>query len=109
MGAYGRTNFCRYENLWDPKEDVLILSFQVSEVSQEQGSTTTHVPAGGGASAPSRIKLLRVPAKESLVDTKVLPALWTAKGLGDLTTPDEGLDYFPAMSTRRETAAVQAA
>jgi hypothetical protein len=108
-GAFGRVNFCRYENLWDPKEDTINLSFQVIEISQEQGSTATHVPAKGGPAAASAIKMLRVPAKESLVDTKVLPALWTAKGLGDLTTPDEGFEYFSAMSTRRETAAVKAA
>jgi hypothetical protein len=109
-GAYGRTNFCRFDStLWDPQDDILPLSFQVFEISMEQGATSTHESTGGGgASAPSAIKLVKVPAKDSLVDTKVLPALWTAKGLGDHSTPDEGFDYFSGMSTRRQTAAVKA-
>eukprot|EP00928_Gymnodinium_smaydae_P071824 TRINITY_DN55304_c0_g1_i1.p1 TRINITY_DN55304_c0_g1~~TRINITY_DN55304_c0_g1_i1.p1 ORF type:complete len:798 (-),score=201.97 TRINITY_DN55304_c0_g1_i1:98-2491(-) len=105
-GAYGRANFCMYEGTYDKQSNCLVLAFEIVDIKQELSAPTTHAvkPAPDGTErspTAGAVKMLRVPGRESLTETKVLPALWTSKSLGDFGSPDDGFSGFETMKTRR--------
>lgn len=86
-GAYGRTNYCRFDTLPDAQTDSIVLALEVDEVTQE-------LSAKVGESGNERVKMVRAPAKSSLVDIKPIPSMWSAKALGDVTAPIDGFHSF---------------
>jgi len=105
-GAYGRTNFCRYEGLADEDTDTLLLVLEVEDCRQELTSAV-----GEASAVKGEIKLARLPGKSALTDVKLLPSLWTSQGLGDMNKPPDGYHSFGALRsrTRSGTTALPAA
>lgn len=108
-GAYGRTNYCRFDGLADPQEDTICVTMEIQEVTQEVhaqiGSDETKIGGEKGEekhpAVDTVVKLKRIPGKESLVDIKPLPTLWTAKALGDITAPPDGFHTWADLSSVR--------
>mmetsp|Transcript_529 Transcript_529/g.1813 ORF Transcript_529/g.1813 Transcript_529/m.1813 type:complete len:756 (-) Transcript_529:141-2408(-) len=96
-GAFGRTNFCRYEGLFDEASDTLLIVFEIDECKQDITTVVGDSPAIGG-----EVKQQRLPGQVALVETKVLPSLWSTKGLGDVggRGPDAGYHSFNALKGR---------
>merc|ERR1712079_238576 len=44
--------------------------------------------------------LARLPGKSALTDVKVLPSLWSSRGLGDMEKPPDGYHSFGALRSR---------
>eukprot|EP00927_Polykrikos_kofoidii_P042976 TRINITY_DN37031_c0_g1_i1.p1 TRINITY_DN37031_c0_g1~~TRINITY_DN37031_c0_g1_i1.p1 ORF type:complete len:863 (+),score=130.70 TRINITY_DN37031_c0_g1_i1:313-2589(+) len=109
-GAYGRTNFCRYVDCFDAHLDTLVLAFEISDIQQQLGASSQHaIPADGAAekSVVGAVKMLRVPGRQALTETTVLPALWTSKGLGDVGLPPEGFQPWSALKAKRSNAGAE--
>jgi len=113
-GAFGRTNFCRFESAVDPEQDTITLALDVEEAHQDVQATVSHpVVQPGDRRTQSQIdgdmpdkvesvvKLKRVPGKAvtGMEDRRVLPNLWQAKSLsGD--APPEGFHSYDDFKTR---------
>mmetsp|Transcript_9707 Transcript_9707/g.19415 ORF Transcript_9707/g.19415 Transcript_9707/m.19415 type:complete len:289 (+) Transcript_9707:1-867(+) len=99
-GAFGRTNFCRYEGIVDEVEDTLLLVLEVEECRQD---ITTKV--GDAPPIQGEVKLTKIPNQVSLADTKVLPSLWSGKALTEVDKPKDGsgLQGFSALKSRSKT------
>jgi len=111
-GAYGRTNYCRFDILPDPQDDTIKIVFEIEDVTQDVhakiGSNDTKPKAKGSGNAvadaspvSTTVNLKRVPGKESLVDTKPLPSMWTAKALGDVASPPDGFHTWNELDKSR--------
>jgi len=105
-GAYGRTNFCRYEGLADEDTDTLLLVLEIEDCRQELTTTTV----GDASGVKGEIKLARLPGKSGLTDVKLLPSLWSSKGLGDMNKPPDGYHSFGTLRShiRSGTTALRA-
>lgn len=98
-GAFGRTNFCRFESIVEEDTDTILLALEIDEAHQDVVSKVAHpvvqagdrrtqgqIDAAVPAAVESVVKLHKAPGKAStasLEDKRVLPSLWTAKLLGD--------------------------
>eukprot|EP00416_Gambierdiscus_australes_P013283 CAMPEP_0171135954 /NCGR_PEP_ID=MMETSP0766_2-20121228/130658_1 /TAXON_ID=439317 /ORGANISM="Gambierdiscus australes, Strain CAWD 149" /LENGTH=745 /DNA_ID=CAMNT_0011599471 /DNA_START=12 /DNA_END=2249 /DNA_ORIENTATION=+ len=102
-GAFGRTNFCRFESAVDVDEDTVTLALDVEEAHQDVQATVAHplVQPGDRRSqaqidgdlpdkVDSVVKLKRVPGKtvQGMEDRRVLPNLWQAKSLSSDPVPE---------------------
>jgi len=102
-GAFGRTNFCRFEAAVDAEEDTLTVALDVEEAHQDVQASVAHpvVTPGDRRSqaqidgdlpdkVESVVKLKRVPGKAvaGMEDRRVLPNLWQAKSLSSEPVPD---------------------
>mmetsp|Transcript_25357 Transcript_25357/g.45933 ORF Transcript_25357/g.45933 Transcript_25357/m.45933 type:complete len:783 (-) Transcript_25357:254-2602(-) len=103
-GAFGRTNFCRFDAGVEQVTDTITLALEIDEAHQDMAATVAHpkVAPGdarnmaqieGSASAPieSTVKLSHASgqvgsggkSKAAFEERRVLPSLWTAKSLAD--------------------------
>jgi len=98
-GAYGRTNFCRYDGLVDEDTDTLLLVLEIEDCRQELTNTV-----GEASAVKGEIKLARLPGKTALTDVKLLPSLWSSKGLGDMSKPPDGYQSFAALRGRARSS-----
>jgi len=108
-GAFGRTNFCRFDAVIDVDEDVVLLALDIDEAHQDviakeahpvvaPGDTRTQAQIEGSLpeKVDSVVKLQRVPGRtvQGLEDTRILPSLWTAKPLGEVSKPPDNFHPF---------------
>mmetsp|Transcript_88847 Transcript_88847/g.287719 ORF Transcript_88847/g.287719 Transcript_88847/m.287719 type:complete len:746 (+) Transcript_88847:99-2336(+) len=113
-GAFGRTNFCRFESAVDPEEDTILLALDVEEAHQDVQANVAHplVKPGDRRSQaqidgdlPSKVesvvKLKRVPGKtmQGMEERRVLPSMWQAKSLSSDPLP-EGFHSFEELRGR---------
>mmetsp|Transcript_41401 Transcript_41401/g.72713 ORF Transcript_41401/g.72713 Transcript_41401/m.72713 type:complete len:783 (-) Transcript_41401:104-2452(-) len=118
-GAFGRTNFCRYESCIDEAEDVIMIALDIQDAQQDMRATVSHPTVQPGdrrtqpeidGSAPhaidSVVKLTKVPRAPpgghqkkaasgalALEERKLLPSLWTAQSLSALGQGQEAPGY----------------
>jgi len=113
-GAFGRTNFCRFESAIDAEEDTVRIALEVEEAHQDIQATVAHpvvqpgdrrTQAQTGGDLPHKVdsvvKLKRVPGKaaQGMTDQRVLPSLWQAKSLSSDPIP-EGMHSFEELRPR---------
>lgn len=100
-GAFGRTNYGRYETVVEP-DDTVLLALEIMEAYQDMRAVAHHAPqagdvrdkSGGADDIPlgpggveSVIKLQRNASRHNgLEEVQQLPSLWTSKPLGDIAT-----------------------
>lgn len=104
-GAFGRTNFARFESVVSDDEDTVLIVLEVEEAHQDVVAKVAHpsVVAGdtrsqgqieGASNGPinSVVKMKKVPGKPvpGLEDVRILPSLWSAKPVGDVGAPADG-------------------
>jgi len=113
-GAFGRTNFCRFDSAIDAEEDTVRIALEVDEAHQDiqanvahpvvqPGDRRTQAQIGGDLphKVDSVVKLKRVPGKaaQGMADQRVLPSLWQAKSLSSDPMP-EGMHSFEELRPR---------
>ncbi|CAJ1371252.1 unnamed protein product [Effrenium voratum] len=118
-GAFGRTNFCRFEAGMDIIADSINIALEVDEAHQDMIATVAHpkvVPGDvrsvsqldASVSGPieSTVKLQHSSGslKKSLLERRVLPSLWTAKSLADKTRKEDNFHSFDELSKTRGNA-----
>lgn len=118
-GAFGRTNFGRFETLIDTDNDTITISLEIVEASQDVRGVVQHqilagdVRDGGTDDIPpegigSVIKLQRSASKfNGLEDVQQLPSLWTAKPIGNMSSavPDGFHTFLEIQERSNELAA----
>eukprot|EP00933_Yihiella_yeosuensis_P028955 TRINITY_DN22714_c0_g1_i1.p1 TRINITY_DN22714_c0_g1~~TRINITY_DN22714_c0_g1_i1.p1 ORF type:complete len:772 (-),score=152.36 TRINITY_DN22714_c0_g1_i1:285-2600(-) len=104
-GAFGRSNFCRFEVGVDQNTNTINLALEVLEAHQDVAARVSHIAVApgdrrsqseieGSPSGPinSTVKLQRCAGRttggaskdsDPLADRRVLPSLWTAKSLAE--------------------------
>mmetsp|Transcript_46485 Transcript_46485/g.116903 ORF Transcript_46485/g.116903 Transcript_46485/m.116903 type:complete len:750 (-) Transcript_46485:172-2421(-) len=103
-GAYGRTNFCRFESVVEEDTDTIHIVLEVEEAHQDVAARVAHPLCAPGdrrtqsqlegslpTATESVVKMHRAPGKPQggcLEDRRILPSLWTAKSLGDRNSTD---------------------
>lgn len=102
-GAFGRTNFCRFDSAVDADEDTITLALDVEEAHQDVQASVSHptVQPGDRRSqgqmdgdlpdkVESVVKLKRVPGKTppGMEEKRILPNLWMAQSLSSEPPPD---------------------
>lgn len=119
-GAFGRTNFGRFETVVDDADDTVTISLEIVEASQDVRGVAQHqilagdVRDGGTDDIPhdgigSVIKLQRSASKfNGLEDVQQLPSLWTAKPIGTIgaAVPD-GFHTFGEIQERSNELAAR--
>eukprot|EP00931_Biecheleriopsis_adriatica_P063622 TRINITY_DN3856_c0_g1_i2.p1 TRINITY_DN3856_c0_g1~~TRINITY_DN3856_c0_g1_i2.p1 ORF type:complete len:775 (-),score=205.44 TRINITY_DN3856_c0_g1_i2:138-2462(-) len=116
-GAFGRTNFCRFDAGIDQVTDTMLIALEVDEAHQDLSATVAHpkvVPGDsrtaaqidGAASGPieSTVKLQQAAGamkSKSLEENKILPSLWTAKSLADSDGKAPGFHSFDELGKTR--------
>merc|ERR1719324_727605 len=113
-GAFGRTNFCRWESCVDEETDTVLLALEVLEAQQDLHCALQHPAVTPGdtrskegmdsrpavRTTDSVVKMQRV-ARGNLEDVRTLPSLWTPQPVGDvLTAPPEGYKSFVELRGR---------
>lgn len=108
-GAYGRTNFCRFEQVVDEDTDSILLSLEIEEAHQDVQATLAHPAAQAGdrrsqaqmegtraGPVESTVKLQRVPGKPvpGFEDRRILPSLWTAQAVAEPGETPAGYHSF---------------
>mmetsp|Transcript_64464 Transcript_64464/g.153873 ORF Transcript_64464/g.153873 Transcript_64464/m.153873 type:complete len:742 (-) Transcript_64464:47-2272(-) len=108
-GAFGRTNFSRYDNVVDAMEDVVLVALDIEEAHQdvfavvkhprpEPGELRTQVQIEGKPAEPiqSVVKMQRVPGRPGvgLEEVRQLPSLWTYEPAGDVGKRPAGFRSF---------------
>jgi len=97
-GAFGRSNFCRYDGLADESTDTLLLVLEIDECRQDITTVVGDPPPIRG-----EIKLTKLPNQVSLQDTKVLPSLWSGKALGEVGKGQDAVGYHSFSSLKSRT------
>lgn len=102
-GAFGRTNFCRFETLLDDVSGTIRIALEIEEAHQDVAAKVSHpiVAPGDKRTLPqiegsvpnaveSVVKMHRAPGKAPtcLQEKRVLPSLWTAKSLAEKGSDD---------------------
>mmetsp|Transcript_37708 Transcript_37708/g.85718 ORF Transcript_37708/g.85718 Transcript_37708/m.85718 type:complete len:236 (-) Transcript_37708:12-719(-) len=113
-GAFGRTNFCRFESTVDTEEDTITLALDVEEAHQDVQATVSHPIVQPGDrrtqaqidgdlpdKVDSVVKLKRVPGKmvPGMEDRRVLPNMWQAKSLTTDPVPN-GYHSYEEIASR---------
>lgn len=115
-GAFGRTNFCRFEAGLDQATDSIVVALEVDEAHQDMIATVAHpkvVPGDtrsvaqmdGAVSGPieSTVKLQQASGnlkKSPLEERRVLPSLWTAKSMADRNRKEDNFHSFDELRSR---------
>jgi len=118
-GAYGRTNFCRFESVVEEDTDSILVALEIDEAHQDVTARVAHpivapgdrrtqaqIDAAVPGAVESVVKMQRVPGKlaGSLQDRRVLPSLWTAKTLGEKSGPNDVRPFDDFKTTRPSVA-----
>lgn len=113
-GAFGRTNFCRFEAAVDTEEDTVTLALDVIEAHQDVQATVSHPIVQPGDrrtqaqldgdlpdKVESVVKLKRVPGKgvSGMEDRRVLPNMWQAKSLS-ADPPPNGFHTYDEIASK---------
>lgn len=109
-GAFGRTNFCRFEAGIDQVTDTISIALEVDEAHQDMAATVAHpkvvpgdsrsvaqIDASATGPVESTVKLQQSSGslkKNPLEERRVLPSLWTAKSLADKGRKEESFHTF---------------
>eukprot|EP00747_Dinoflagellata_sp_TGD_P210971 gnl/TRDRNA2_/TRDRNA2_84188_c0_seq1.p1 gnl/TRDRNA2_/TRDRNA2_84188_c0~~gnl/TRDRNA2_/TRDRNA2_84188_c0_seq1.p1 ORF type:complete len:805 (-),score=196.69 gnl/TRDRNA2_/TRDRNA2_84188_c0_seq1:184-2493(-) len=108
-GAFGRTNFCRFDSTVDEDTDSILVVLEVEDAHQDLRATLAHptVAPGDtrsqgqldgttGGPIESVVKLTRIAGNlsKNLSEVKTLPSLWTAKPIGETTAPPDGYHTY---------------
>jgi hypothetical protein len=123
-GAFGRTNFCRFESCVDDTTDSILIVLDIEDAQQDWSAHTKHphlIPGDrrtiqqidGSSDKPiqSVVKLTKKPGARAsgkdanLIEVKVLPSLWTAKQIGDSISVPDGMHKFDEVRARGGPAA----
>jgi hypothetical protein len=119
-GAFGRTNFGRFETIVDETDDCVTIALEIVEATQDVRGVAQHqilagdVRDGGTDDLPpegigSVIKLQRSASKfNGLEDVQQLPSLWTAKPLGSIGGVPDGFHTFSEIQERSNELAARA-
>jgi hypothetical protein len=118
-GAFGRTNFCRFESSIDDSEDVIVIHLDIEDAQQDWTALVKHpalqpgdrrnlkqIDGSSDKAIESIVKLTKKPGQRAsgkdanLIELKVLPSLWTAKQLGTTTAIPDGMHNFDEVRTR---------
>lgn len=114
-GAFGRTNFCRFEPIVDETDDSVLIVLEIEEAHQDVYATLAHptVVAGDTRSqaqldgtspdkVESVVKLTKNPGKgiPGLEDVRVLPSLWTPKPIGEGGALPDGMHSFGELKSK---------
>jgi hypothetical protein len=121
-GAFGRTNFCRFESCVDAAEDCILISLDIEDAQQDVVAHVKHpmVQAGDKRSlqqiegssdktVTSIVKLTKKPGQKAsgkdadLVELRVLPSLWTAQQLGTIDAPPDGMNNMQDIKLRAQS------
>ncbi|CAL1156955.1 unnamed protein product [Cladocopium goreaui] len=115
-GAFGRTNFCRFEAGLEQATDTIVVALEVDEAHQDMIATVAHPKAvpgdtrsiaqmDGSVSGPieSTVKLQQASGnlkKSPLEERRVLPSLWTAKSMADNSKKEDKFHSFDELKTQ---------
>lgn len=108
-GAFGRTNFCRYDSAIDEEEDCILLALEIEEAHQDVQAMISHPVVQPGdrrtqalidgdlpQKVESVVKLKRSPGKAAagMNESRILPSLWTPLSLGEQDSRFDGMKTF---------------
>jgi hypothetical protein len=118
-GAFGRTNFCRYESCIDDADDSILIVLDITDAQQDWRANVKHPATQPGdrrtiqqmdgssdKAIDSVVKLTKNPGARAtgkdaaMIELKVLPSLWTAKQLGSSSGMPEGMQSFDDVRAR---------
>jgi len=118
-GAFGRTNFCRYESCTDDAEDSILIVLDIEDAQQDWKANVKHPAAQPGdrrnimqmdgssdKAIDSVVKLTKKPGVRqtgkdgALLELKVLPSLWTARQLSTSQSAPDGMQNFDELRAR---------
>lgn len=115
-GAFGRTNFCRFEAGLEQATDTIVVALEVDEAHQDMIATVAHPKAvpgdtrsiaqmDGSVSGPieSTVKLQQASGnlkKSPLEERRVLPSLWTAKSMADNSKKEDKFHSFDELKSQ---------
>jgi hypothetical protein len=122
-GAFGRTNFCRFESCVDEADDSIMVMLDIDDAQQDIVAFVKHpvvqpgdrrtlqqLEGSSDKAIDSIVKLTKKPGgraqgkDKDLVELKVLPSLWTAKQLGTTTVRNDGMHDFEDIKIRAAKA-----
>jgi len=100
-GAFGRTNFCRFESCIDDSEDSVLIVLEIEDAQQDWSAHVKHpapqcgdrrtiqqMDGSSDKAIESVVKLTKKPGQRAsgkdagLIELKVLPSLWTSRQIG---------------------------
>mmetsp|Transcript_25981 Transcript_25981/g.56412 ORF Transcript_25981/g.56412 Transcript_25981/m.56412 type:complete len:765 (-) Transcript_25981:7-2301(-) len=121
-GAFGRTNFARFESLVDEETDTILLALEIEEAHQDVVARMAHPTVQPGdrrnlsqlegavpKAIESVVKMARNPTKltqAALEDTRILPSLWTSKSLAEKGADE--LNAFKSFDELKSTKSMAA-
>lgn len=123
-GAFGRTNFCRYESCVDEVEDCVLIVLDIEDAQQDWAASIKHpclqpgdrrsiqqIDGSSDKAIDSVVKLTKKPGTRAsgkdanLIELKVLPSLWTAKQGGVEAAPPDGMQNFDVLRDKAKGSA----
>lgn len=119
-GAFGRTNFCRFESCVDEAEDSILIVLDIEDAQQDWAAHVKHsclvpgdtrsvkqIDGSSDKAIESIVKLTKKPGARvsgkdaALLEVKVLPCLWTANQIGAAVGPiPDGMHNFDEVRAR---------
>jgi hypothetical protein len=118
-GAFGRTNFCRYESCVDDVDDSILIVLDIEDAQQDWTANMKHpclkpgdrrtvqqIDGSSDKAIDSVVKLTKKPGTRasgkdaSLIELKVLPSLWTAQQIGTSSGVPDGMSTFDDIRDR---------
>lgn len=114
-GAFGRTNFCQFQQCVED-DDTILVAMEITEAHQDSVAQASHPTVAPGDkrsqaqidgvnSAPvnSIVKLQQKPgaACQGLDDVRVLPSLWTAYFKDSVNQPPDGMHGFDELKVKK--------
>jgi hypothetical protein len=108
-GAFGRTNFCRYDSIIDESDDTVMIALDIEEAHLDTVARTAHPTVAPGdrrsaqqlegsreSAVHSVVKLTSTPGKASpgLDHACVLPSLWTVAMKDSAHQPGDNMRSF---------------
>lgn len=106
-GAFGRTNFCRYEAVVDDGTDTVLVAIHILEAHQDVVTDQTHLTASScdiAKNFKSTMKLRSSPGKESGMEVfQTLPSIWSRAFEKSITQPPDGMHSFDEMKVKAKS------
>lgn len=118
-GAFGRTNFCRFESCVDETDNSVLVVLEIEDAQQDWAANVKHpalqpgdnrnikqIDGSSDKAIESVVKLTKKPGNRAsgkdanLIELKVLPSLWTANQLGKSDSPPDGMNRFEDLAGR---------
>mmetsp|Transcript_122422 Transcript_122422/g.346092 ORF Transcript_122422/g.346092 Transcript_122422/m.346092 type:complete len:738 (-) Transcript_122422:382-2595(-) len=101
-GAFGRTNYTRFDTIVDENDDTVLVTLEIVEAQQGLIAQGVHPAKGGPPSGfQSIVKLQATPGKaaDGLDDVRVLPSLWTTAFRGKIDKAGDDLHSFDELES----------